>query len=225
MTAPESGTDTGLVVYDLDGVITTRDTFTTFTIEQLCRKPLRLIPAIPVAVRRFFSRDTDLRRRAGVRIARIALRGLDDADFTVRVEDFGRRVGAGRTWIRSSAVARIRRQKCRGATIVIATATERRLAAALLDRADVPYDLLSASELSETPTGIDVTDHRLGERKAGALRELGVDIAHAEFVTDSFSDLPTAREAESVVLIGASRRTRQRFRAAGVTARSATVVP
>ncbi|MDN6438894.1 MAG: hypothetical protein L0K27_05440 [Corynebacterium nuruki] len=72
---------------------------------------------------------------------------------------------------------------------------------------------------------MDVTDHRLGERKAGALRELGVDIAHAEFVTDSFSDLPTAREAESVVLIGASRKTRQRFRDAGVAARSATVVP
>jgi phosphatidylglycerophosphatase C len=79
--------------------------------------------------------------------------------------------------------------------------------------------------LSETPTGIDVTDHRLGERKVGALRELGVDIAHAEFVTDSFSDLPTARAAARVVLIGASRRTRQRFRDAGVAARSATVVP
>ncbi|WP_414121416.1 haloacid dehalogenase-like hydrolase [Corynebacterium nuruki] len=225
MTVPESGTDTDVVVYDLDGVITTRDTFTTFTIEQLCRKPLRLVPAIPLAVRRFLSRDEAFRRRAGVRIARIALRGLDDDEFTVRVTDFGRRVGAGRSWIRGSAVDRIRRQREHGATIIIATATERRLAAALLDRAGVPYDLLSASELSETPTGMDVTDHRLGERKVAALRELGVDIARAEFVTDSFSDLPTAREAESVILIGASRKTRQRFRDAGVTTRSATVVP
>jgi phosphatidylglycerophosphatase C len=224
-TPPPTGSPTFVVVYDLDGVITTRDTFTVFTAGELCRRPWRLVPAVPLAVRRHFSHDEEFRRISGVRIARIALRGLSDVDFTVRVESFGRRVGRSRTWIRSSAVARIRRQKCRGATIVIATATERRLAAALLDRADVPYDLLSASELSETPTGIDVTDHRLGERKAGALRELGVDIAHAEFVTDSFSDLPTAREAESVVLIGASRRTRQRFRAAGVTARSATVVP
>ncbi|MDN6438893.1 MAG: hypothetical protein L0K27_05435 [Corynebacterium nuruki] len=107
MTAPESGTDTDVVVYDLDGVITTRDTFTTFTIEQLCRKPLRLVPAIPLAVRRFLSRDDEFRRRTGVRIARIALRGLSEEDFTVRVENFGRRVGAGRTWIRGSAVDRI----------------------------------------------------------------------------------------------------------------------
>lgn len=216
---------TKVVVYDLGGVITTRDTFTTFTIEQLCRRPLRLVPAIPLAVRRFLSRDEEFRRRTGVRIARIALRGLSEEDFTVRVENFGRRVGAGRTWIRRSAVARIRHQKAQDATIVIATATERRLAAALLNRAGVPYDLLSASELSATPTGIDVTDHRLGERKAGALRELGIDLAGAEFVTDSFSDLPTARAAATVVLIGASRRTGQKFRDAGVATRSATVVP
>jgi phosphatidylglycerophosphatase C len=207
---------TRTVIYDLDGVITTRDTFTTFTIEQLCRRPWRLTLAIPVAVRRFFSRDEEFRRRAGVRIARIALRGFSDGDFTARVESFGRRVGNSRTWIRGSAVERLRHQKAQGATIVIATATEQRLAAALLDQADIPHDLLSASELSETATGIDVTDHRLGARKVGALRELDVDIAHAEFVTDSFSDLPTARAAASVVLIGASARTRKRFRDAGI---------
>ncbi|WP_291475003.1 haloacid dehalogenase-like hydrolase [Corynebacterium sp.] len=205
-----------LIVYDLDGVITTRDTYTTFTVGELCRRPWRLVPAIPLAVRRFLSRDEEVRRILGVRIARIAHRGFHDADYSHHVEDFGRRVGGSRTWIRESAVDRIRRQKAQGATIVIATATERRLAANLLEAAGVPYDLLSASELSETPTGMDVTDHRLGARKVVALHELGVDIAHAEFVTDSFSDLPTAREAGSVVLIGASARTRRQFDNQGV---------
>lgn len=215
-TPPPTGPSTAVVVYDLDGVITTRDTFTTFTAGQLCRKPWRLVPTVPLAIRRHLSNDEEFRRIAGLRIARIALRGLDDATFTARVEAFGRRVGGSHTWIRASTVERIRRQKAQGVTVVIATATERRLAAALLETAGVPYDLLSASELSETPSGMDVTDHRLGERKATALLELGIDIAHAEFVTDSFSDLPTARRAGSVVLIGASARTRKQFRDAGI---------
>lgn len=206
-----------VVIYDLDGVITTRDTFTTFTIEQLCRKPPSLVAAIPVAVRRCLSSDEELRRKGGVRIARIALRGLSDDDFTTRVESFGRRVGNSRTWMRVSAVERVRHQKAQGVTIVIATATERRLAQALLDQAGVPYDLLSASELSGTPTGMDVTDHRLGARKAAALHDLGVPLDRAEFVTDSFTDLPTARAAARVVLIGASGTPRERYRRAGVT--------
>lgn len=211
-----TGADTAVVVYDLDGVITTRDTFTTFTATQLCRRPLRLVPAIPLAVRRLLSRDEDFRRRAGVRIARIALRGVHDDEFTRQVEAFGRRVGGSHHWIRSSAVERIRHQKAQGATIVIATATERRLARALLEQAGVPYDLLSASEFSDTPHGMEVTDHRLNERKTEALRELDVPLDRAEFVTDSFTDLPTARVAARVILIGASRRTRERFREAGI---------
>lgn len=205
-----------VIVYDLDGVITTRDTFTVFTAGELCRRPLRLLPTVPVTVRRFFSHDEEYRRISGLFIAGIALRGVDDRTFAQRVTDFGRRVGGSRAWIRSSTVDRIARQKEQGVTIVIATATERRLAAALLETAGVPYDLLSATEFTESPTGMEVADHRLGERKVGALRELGVDIAHAEFVTDSFTDLPTAREAGSVVLIGASRKTQQQFRDAGI---------
>ncbi|CAM5287915.1 haloacid dehalogenase-like hydrolase [Corynebacterium variabile] len=205
-----------VIIYDLDGVITTRDTFTVFTAGQLCRRPLRLIPTVPVTVRRFFSRDEEYRRTSGLFIAGIALRGVDDRTFGRRVTDYGRRVGGSRAWIRSSTVDRIRRQKEQGATIVIATATERRLAAALLETAGVPYDLLSATEFTESPTGMQVADHRLGERKAESLRELGVDLAHAEFVTDSFTDLPTAREAGSVVLIGASVGTRRQFDNRGV---------
>lgn len=205
-----------VIVYDLDGVITSRDTFTAFTAGELCRRPLRLLPTVPVTLLRFFSRNEEYRRVSGLFIARIALRGVDDRTFGRRVTDFGRRVGRSHAWIRSSTVDRIRRKKDQGATIVIATATERRLAAALLETAGVPYDLLSATEFTETLTGMEVADHRLGERKVGALRELGVDIAHAEFVTDSFTDLPSAREARSVVLIGASARTQKQFRDAGI---------
>ena len=209
-----------VVIYDLDGVITTRDTFTVFTIEQLCQRPFRLLPAIPIAVRRYFSKDEEFRRIAGVRIARIALRGLDDREFALRVESFGRRVGNSRTWIRNAAVERVQEQKKAGARIIIATATEHRLAQALLESAGVPFDLLSGTTFTTTPTGMDVDDHRLNERKAEALRELDVPVQDAEFVTDSFTDLPTAREAGTVVLIGASMKTRKQFQAAGVEFRT-----
>lgn len=205
-----------VVIYDLDGVITTRDTFTVFTIEQLCQRPLRLLPAIPLAIKRLFLRDDEHRRITGVRIARIALRGLDDPEFARRVASFGHRVGRSGPWIRSSAVERIRRQKAEGARIVIATATEHRLARVLLDTAGVPFDLLSGTTFTTTPTGMDVADHRLAERKVEALRELDVPVQDAEFVTDSFTDLPTAREARSVFLIGASARTRKKFQTAGI---------
>ena len=78
--------------------------------------------------------------------------------------------------MRDEAVQRIRRQHAEGARIVIATATERRLAEALLAAAGIPYDLLSASILIETPSGMEFADHRVGTRKAEALREQGVPI-------------------------------------------------
>lgn len=112
---------------------------------------------------------------------------------------------------------RIRRQHAEGARIVIATATERRLAEVLLAAAGIPYDLLSASILIETPSGMEFADHRVGTRKAEALREQGVPIEAAEFVTDSLADLPTARAAARVVLIGASPRTRRRYARAAVS--------
>lgn len=205
-----------VVVYDLDGVFTRLDTYTAFTIEQLLRRPLRLLRAIPIAVSRLFSEDEESRRLGGVRIARIALSGLHDAEYTRRVNRFGRLIGNNHWCIRATAVVRVRRQKAQGATIIIATATDRRLAQPLLEHAGVPYDLLSASELSVTPTAMDVTDHRLGPRKVEALREQDVPIDQAEFVTDSITDLPTAQAAAQVVLIGASRKTREKYRQAGV---------
>ncbi len=66
------------------------------------------------------------------------------------------------------------------------------------------------------PSWTAVSDHRVGTRKTESLREQGVVIEEAEFVTDSLTDLPTARAAASVVLIGASARTRERYARAGV---------
>ena len=200
------------VVYDLDGVITRKDTFTALVVGQLMRSPLRLLRELPVLVNMLRGKKPEASRR----IAEIALAGMTDTDYTALATQLGRKIAADTKWMRFSAVQRIRHQHESGARIIIATATERRLAEALLAAAGVPYDLLSASLLNTTTSGLTVSDHRVGQRKKEALIELAVPIASAVFVTDSMTDLPTAEAASRVVLIGASERTRRRFSASKV---------
>lgn len=201
-----------LVIYDLDGVITLKDTFTALVIRRLVRSPLRLLRALPKAVTMVCGRKEEASRK----IAEIALAGMTDASYCALADQLGREIAADTRWIRPCAVQLIRRQHASGARIVVATATERRLAESLLAAAEVPYDLLSASLLDSTPSGLTVSDHRVGARKKDALLELNVPIPRAEFVTDSMTDLPTAKAASSVVLIGASKRTQRRFRETNV---------
>jgi phosphatidylglycerophosphatase C len=211
-----------VVVYDLDGVITRKDSFSGLVVERLRQAPHRLLEAMPAAGAMLLGEHTRHRHRSARRVAEIALSGLCESEYLALATSFGHHIGGRPSWMRSSAVRRIRRQHAKGARIVIATASERHLAQALLTRAEVPYDLLSASMLAETSTGMTVADHRVGARKTESLREQGIVIEEAEFVTDSLTDLPTARAAASVVLIGASSRTRERFARAGVSTALAT---
>ncbi len=206
----------GLAIYDLDGVITRRDTFTALVMRRLLRTPARLLRAAPVAVPMLRGHEPH-RHETARRIAEIAMTGLGERAYAAQAEAFGHRIGGDPGWLRADAIDRLRRQHADGVRIVIATASERFLAAALLASAEVPYDLLSASSLSETPSGMRVTDHRVGARKTEALHDLGVPVNEAEFVTDSLTDLPTARTAARVVLIGASTKTRVGYARAGVT--------
>lgn len=210
-----------LAVYDLDGVVTRKDSFTALLGEHLGRLPLRMMPATPAAVRWIRSgRRPDVRTDALRRISEVALAGLTDDGYSRLAARVGTRIGRDPSWVRPEVVERIRREHAEGTRIVIATASEHRLAEALLRAADVPYDLLSASRIEPGPAGLRVADHRIGARKAEALQQVGVDLGRATFATDSFSDLPTARLAARVVLVGASRRTRTRFAAAWIEAES-----
>lgn len=215
MSAPISRADV-VVVYDLDGVITTRDSFTALILTRLRKAPLRLVQALPAAAAMLLSRHGELRHRAARRVAEIALAGMAERDYAELALEFGNSIGGDASWIRAEAVQRIRRQHAEGARVVIATASERQLAQALLVRAGVPYDALSASLLAASHTGMIVIDHRVGSRKTVALREQQVPIEEAEFVTDSMTDLPTAQVAARVVLIGASPRTREHYARAGI---------
>lgn len=208
--------DCAVVVYDLDGVITRKDSFVAFMTLRFRQAPQRIATVLIAVALGLLSTRPGRRRRITHRVTAIALTGLNTDDYAALTTAFGRQIGCDPKWVRAETVQRIRQQHAAGVRIVIATATERRLAEALLASADVPYDLLSASCLTDTPTGMAVTDHRIGARKAQALTELRIPLGDAEFVTDSISDLPTARAAARLILVGASSRTRKRYLRAGL---------
>lgn len=206
-----------LYVYDLDGVITTRDTFVALLLGRLRASRLRYARALPLIAGWAASRTTASRSAFAQRITRVALRGLSEEAYAQLAQGFGARVGVDPAWIRQSTVQRIRAQHESGAQVVIATATEQRLAESLLRAAGVPYDMLCASLLAAAPDGMRFVDHRMGQRKADALIEHAVPMAAAEFATDSAADLPTARLAKRLVLIGSSPSTRERFANEGLS--------
>lgn len=207
-----------VVIYDMDGVITRRDSFTALVVERLRRSPLRLIRALPPAAVMPLL-PPDARAAASRAITRSALRGVTFDEYERIARRVGARIGGDPAWIRAEIVARIRAEHAAGRRVVIATASERTLAAALLERAGVPRTRLSASLLVPGPHGVEIGDHRIGERKAEAICE-SEPIHLAHFVTDSATDLPTARRVASVELIGAGPRTRARFRAEGIEVRA-----
>lgn len=129
MSAPISRADV-VVVYDLDGVITTRDSFTALILTRLRKAPLRLVQALPAAAAMLLSRHGELRHRAARRVAEIALAGMAERDYAELALEFGNSIGGDASWIRPEAVQRIRRQHAEGARVVIATASERQGTAA-----------------------------------------------------------------------------------------------
>ena len=208
-----------VVIYDLDGVITAKDTFSALISAELRRAPTRLLRALPVIALMLLGRRAGSRGAAARNVTEIALAGMSDREYTELAEALGNRIGGDSRWIRTATVERMRDQRDAGVRIIIATATEHRLAESLLVRAEVPYDVLSASILEATATGMRIADHRVSGRKLEALREQGILVDRAEFATDSLTDLPTARAAARVTLIGASLATRKRYERLGLISR------
>ena len=146
-----------VVVYDLDGVITRKDTFTALIVTRLVRSPLRLLRAIPLILLGIRGWKAEFSQK----ITEIALAGMAGDKYEELAEQLGRKFGSEAKWIRAQTVEKMRKEYDSGHRIVIATATERRLAEALLAAAEVPYDQLSASLLVSTPAGLKIGDHRV----------------------------------------------------------------
>lgn len=130
--------DVSVVVYDLDGVITRKDSFTAFLGERFRRAPLRLLATLPAVGLMLLSPRPGRRRRMAQRVTEIALAGMHEHDYGFIAAAFGRRIDRDPEWMCAETAWRIRQQRAAGVRIVIATATEKRLAEALLASVEVP---------------------------------------------------------------------------------------
>lgn len=202
-------------VLDLDGVLTTRDTFATLLTAAARRTPLVALRSAPELARWVLAgHDVPRHAAASREVARGLLRGMGEPQYDALAAAVGARMGrvaARRSML--DVAAGLRRS---GAHIVVATGSEHRLAAAFLEAAGVEHDLLLASTLRFTPTGPEFDRHIRGEGKLTALREAGVDIERRRFWTDSFDDFPTAEVAAEVVLVSPSRHSAAHYRESGL---------
>lgn len=203
------------VVLDLDGVLSTRDTFATLLVAAARGAPLSSLRSAP-ELARWVRAGHDVPRHAlaSREVARSLLRGMAEPDYAALATAVGGRLGAVAS--RRSMVDVAADLRRAGAHIVVATGSEHRLAAAFLAAAGVEHDLLLASTLRWTPTGPVFDRHIRGASKLTALRDAGIDIERRRFWTDSFDDFPTAEAAAEVVLVAPSRHSAARYRASGI---------
>lgn len=202
-------------VLDLDGVLSTRDTFATLLVEAARRSPLLGLRSTPELVR-WLRAGHDVPRHAVAsrEVARGLLRGMTEAQYDRLAHDVGTRMG--RVAARRAMVEVARDLRRAGAHVAVATGSEQRLATAFLAAAGIEHDLLLASTLRWTQDGPVFDRHIRGASKLAAIREAGIDIERRRFWTDSFDDHPTAEAAASVVLVAPSRHSAARFRATGM---------
>lgn len=198
---------TETVVFDLDGVLSRHDLLTALVVARLRRRPIAAFASLPAIIRRTASRDPERRAELGRRLFARAFAGVDIGEF----RGSARTLGAGLArWAIPDGAARLLDHRAAGATVVVATASERHVVEGFLSAAGIVPDLLLASEVDDAAP-LRLATHLVGEAKLAALRAAGVSLDGALFYTDSIADLPVARAAGRTVLVNAATPTRGAF--------------
>ncbi|PZE86976.1 HAD family hydrolase [Curtobacterium sp. MCBD17_032] len=193
-----------VVVFDFDGVITTRDTMATVCRLRLLRDPRRLAAALPSLVRRVTARDPGARQRADSAVVEAALLGLDHSGY----DELSRRVVArfiASGWLRAELVAELRTEAASGRA-VIATASETGLVRAFMAALGMEDVRVLGSDLERTPRGLRFALHNVGGQKRTTLLARDVPLVRARFFTDSLHDLPVSAACAETVFVGTDRR-------------------
>lgn len=206
------------IVFDLDGVLTRRDTLTALILRGASRRPWRFFRLVgPLITFARHGGDFARRKVAVQRIVDVVFTGMDDGELNDLCLSVGRRAASSRWWTRPALVAEYRRLQVAGHPIVVATATEERVAHGLLDDLGLSAVAVLGSRIDTTGGTAALAVYNYGPRKLESLHEAGQAIVDAVFYTDSSSDLPTAAEAQCVVLVDPSRETLTAFDDAGLT--------
>lgn len=207
-----------VVLFDLDGVLTRRDTFATLVSRRLRASPWRLAAALPaVPLLALTGRWPERRGPVARYLVRVALLGISPIEARRIGSELGAEFARTPEWINSTVVDLARQHVASGDRVVVVTATEEQLARTLLDGLHLTQVELLASGVATAPGGSGLRPHNYGRQKLRALVDLGIARPWALLYTDSLADGPVADQTERVVLVDADstllRRAQRRFQA------------
>lgn len=190
-----------VVLFDLDGVLTRRDTYAAFVTRRIVRGPLRLLLALPLVPLMLLPAT---RRQAGGLLVRLSLVGLSVARYRALAHAFGAGLAVTPRAVHADCVAAIHRHRADGARVVVVTACEESVARALLDGLGLADVELVGSRLRRSGRRWEVAVHNLGDEKPRQLLARGIAPPWDAAYSDHVVDLPMLREARVAVLVNPS---------------------
>lgn len=200
MTGPA---ERGVVLFDLDGVLTTKDTFATLVSRRLVRSPWRLLLALAALPALHLTRRRPQLRGAVSRyLVRVALLGVDLAHARRLAGELATEFARTPQWLRQRCIDLAADHLRAGDRVVVVTATAAEVARPLLDAVGLGDAELRASSLSPARGGTRLSPHNYGRRKLDSLQ--GVSRPWHVMYSDSAADLPVLQETQEVVLVAPS---------------------
>ncbi len=209
---PDPDDERPVVLFDLDGVLARKDTFTVFVRRSLRAVSWRLplaAPALPALAAT--GEQPALRGWLARHVVRVALLGASLDEATETLADLGREFAANPGWLYAEGIACAKHHLAEGHRVIVVTGSERHLARALLDGVGLGAAELLASELVESRGGLELSPHNYGANKGRALEAAGVRLPWAVMYTDSTADLPTLRQTTLQVLVNPTKATHNRL--------------
>lgn len=202
---------TSVTLFDLDGVLTSKDTMAALIVQRLKRKPFRLLMVLPIyAVAVIAGSHRELAARANRLAVQVTFKGLSGPEYFDLASGAGRRLAAQPGFIREDLIQHCRNTQ-KASRVVIVTASELRLVESLLDATGLPDVEVIASHLVFSDCSPRVALHNVGYQKVRSLEAAGIPIERATFYTDSASDLPLALKTAQTVIVHPPKRSRRRL--------------
>lgn len=202
--SPDTAADTRRVVlFDFDGVIVRHQTLALFFRERLSGAgrwrlllALPLVPLVPllvgsVAGNRFLGRT----------FLRVVTFGRRESTYRRMVDTYGRTYARRPGVFLRDAVATLRRHIDAGDRVVIVSGNDLPMVEAILDEVNLTGHELIASQTRGGLFGVHFTRHNVDGVKVRTLDRAGIPRPWTIAYSDSLSDLPMLKAAESAKLI------------------------